>query len=114
MKNRKKIICFDIDGVICSTKGNKYASSKPIKKNIKVINELYQKYMIIIFTSRFMGRNKENIKKAKSQGYKFTFKQLKNWKVRFHKLIFGKPSYDLFIDDKCLSFSKNWRNKIKL
>lgn len=114
MKNRKKIICFDIDGVICSTKGNKYTLSKPIKKNIKKINELYQKYMIVIFTSRFMGRNNENVKKAKSQGYKFTFKQLKNWKVRFHKLVFGKPSYDLFIDDKSLSFSKNWTNRIKL
>ena len=68
-------------------RGFKYTSNyppilnlKPIKKNIRVINELYQKYMIIIFTSRFMGRNKENIKKAKSQGYNFTFKQLKNWK----------------------------------
>ena len=41
MKNRK-IICFDIDGVICNTDRNKYTSSKPIKKNIKVINELYK------------------------------------------------------------------------
>jgi histidinol phosphatase-like enzyme len=114
MKNRKKIICFDIDGVICSTKGNKYRLSKPKKNNIKVINNLYRKYRIIIFTSRFMGRNKENIQKAKLQGYKFTLKQLKNWRVNFHKLIFGKPSYDLFIDDKSLGFSKNWKNDIKL
>ena len=43
--------------------------------------------------------------------------QLKKWKVKFHKLIMGKPSYDLFIDDKAYGFKKNWylsiKNKIK-
>ena len=55
------IICifFDIDGVICKTKKNNY-SSKPIKKAIKKINQLYDKGNYIkLFTSRFMGRNKE-------------------------------------------------------
>ena len=32
---KKKIICFDIDGVICNTDRNKYTSSKPIKKILK-------------------------------------------------------------------------------
>lgn len=29
-----------------------------------------------------------------------TEKQLKHWDVKYHDLKFGKPSYDLFIDDK--------------
>ena len=60
-----KKICFDIDGVICTlSNDNIYSKSKPIKKNIKLINQLYKKnYEIILFTSRFMGRNKENSKK---------------------------------------------------
>ena len=55
-----------------------------------------------------MGRNKENIIKAKKQRYKITLKQLKKWDVKYHKLIFGKPSFDLFIDDKTLFFKNNW------
>jgi len=37
-----------------------------------------------------------------------TIKQLKKWKVKYHKLIFGKPSFDLFVDDKALFFKDNW------
>ena len=65
-------------------------------------------HTIKFFTGRYMGRNKENIIKAKRQGYKMTMKQLKKWKVKYHKLIFGKPSFDLFIDDKTLFFKDNW------
>ena len=36
-----------------------------------------------------------------------TMKQLKKWKVKYHKLIFGKPSFDLFFDDKTLFFKDN-------
>ena len=38
-----KIFCFDLDGVICKTKQNKYSSAKPIKKVIDLINKLYEK-----------------------------------------------------------------------
>ena len=49
----------------------------------------------------------------KKRGYKLTKKQLKNWNLKYHKLIMGKPSYDVFIDDKNLEFSKNWLIKFK-
>ncbi len=110
---KKKIFCFDIDGVICKTLKNNYSSSVPIQKSIKIINELYLKNYIIIFTSRYMGRNNENVKKANSQGYKKTLKQLKSWGLNFHELRFGKPSYDLFIDDKNIFFKKNWHKYFK-
>ena len=108
-----KTFCFDIDGVICSTKGNDYKNSKPKVKSIKKINQLYlEGHTILIFTSRFMGRSNENAIKAKKKGYNFTFRQLKKWKLKFHKLIFGKPSFDIIIDDKSLFFQNNWQNKI--
>ena len=111
-KYRKKI-CFDIDNTICWTQKNNYIKSKPNKNALKKINELYDNgYYIIIFTSRFMGRNNEKVHLAKKNGYQFTKKQLLNWNLKFHKLIFGKPSYDLIVDDKSIFFSKNWTKKI--
>ena len=110
---KKIIFCFDLDNVLCKSFGNNYNKSLPIKKNIEVLNILKKKgHYIKIFTSRYMGRNNENKKQAIKQGYKFTKKQLKNWNVTYDELIFGKPSYDIFIDDKNFSFKKNWPNEI--
>ena len=106
---KKKTICFDIDGVICTTNKSEYHKSKPKKKVIKLINTLFENgYEIKIFTARYMGRNLEDTKKVYRTGYKKTFKQLKKWNLKFNKLILGKPSYDIFIDDKALGFKSNW------
>jgi hypothetical protein len=109
-----KILCFDLDGVICKTIGNNYTLSKPIKNNIKFINKLYKEGFIIkIFTARFMGRSKENINLAKQKGQRLTKMQLSKWRIKYHYLIMGKPSYDLFIDDKAYGFKKNWAKTLK-
>jgi len=111
---KKKILCFDLDNVICKTFRNYYRQSKPIKKNINFINKLYDNgYFIKIFTARFMGRNNDNVKNAKKQGLILTKKQLSRWKVKYHKLIFGKPSFDIYIDDKSLFFKKEWTLNLK-
>ena len=107
IKNKK--VCFDIDGIICYTKNSDYRKSKPIKKNINFINKLYEQgFAINIYTARFMGRNKDNVALAKKEGYKFTLLQLKKWNVKYNNLFFGKPSSDIYIDDKDLNFKKNW------
>ena len=106
-------ICFDIDGVICSTKEKNYEYSKPIKKNIKKINQLYDAgYKIILYTARYMGRSSDNEKKATKIAKKITLPQLKKWKVKYHLIKFGKPSFDLLVDDKSLFFKKNWNKNI--
>jgi hypothetical protein len=113
-KKYKKTICLDIDNTICRTFKSNYQASKPNISAIKKINHLFDKgYFIIFYTSRFMGRNNENITASKKQGFKMTMKQLKKWKVKFHKLVFGKPSYDLIVDDKSIYFKKNWYNDIE-
>ena len=62
---KKKIICFDVDNVICNTKNSNYKKSKPKKLAISKINELFKKgHKVILFTSRFMGRTKQNKKKS--------------------------------------------------
>tara|TARA_Y100000816_G_C26103354_1_gene585406 strand:+ start:660 stop:1019 length:360 start_codon:yes stop_codon:yes gene_type:complete len=114
-KNKNKTICFDIDGVICSvTKNNNYKKSKPIRKNIKTINYLYdQGYKIILNTARYMGRYNNNRLLAERKIKKLTLNHLKKWGLKYHKVYFGKPSFDLVIDDKAIFFKKNWRNYIK-
>ncbi len=110
-----KTICFDIDNVICKTTNTKdYSKSIPIKKNIKTINKAYNKgFYIIIYTARYMGRHNGNLTKVMKQIKPLTLKQLKNWGVKYHKIYFGKPSFDLFIDDKSLFFNKDWGKLLK-
>lgn len=106
---KKLIFCFDIDNVICKTKKSDYTNSKPIKKVISTINLLHKKnHYIKIFTSRYMGRNNQNSIKVNKTYYKKTLKTLQNWGLKFDELIMGKPSYDIFVDDKNFSFKKNW------
>ena len=77
-----------------------------------MINSLYeQKFKILIFTARYMGRNSDNILKQKK--VIDLQKQLKNWGIKYHKLIFGKPSFDLILDDKNLNFNSNWHRSKK-
>ena len=115
-----KTICFDIDQVICRTNSKRnYSKSIPIKKNIKLINEIYNKgYNIVLYTARYMGRCNGDIEKVNKKNKPLTLKQLKKWDVSYHKIYFGKPSFDLFIDDKSLFFTKEWpkllRNKLNL
>ncbi len=113
-KKFKKILCFDIDNVICNTEGKNYKNAKPNLPGINKINSLFNNgYMIKLFTSRYMGRNKESKLKAKKQGYKMTAEQLKKWNVSYHKLFFGKPSFDLYVDDKSIYFKKRWYKDIE-
>ena len=51
------------------------------------------------------------IKSSPKKGFKLTKIQLKQWNVKYHKLILGKPTYDLIIDDKALGYDKKWAKK---
>ena len=110
-----QIICFDIDNVICRTNSKKnYSKSLPIKKNIKLVNEIYKKgYTVILYTARYMGRCNGNLIEVEKKIKPLTLKQLKSWGVNYHKIYFGKPSFDLFIDDKSLFFTNKWPELLK-
>ena len=109
MNSFKKTICFDLDNVICKTnKKNEYNKSKPNKRAINKINQLYEKYNIIIFTARGMGRFNGNLNKVKKNLLPLTKNQLRLWGVKYNKLIMGKPSYDLIVDDKSYNYNNSW------
>lgn len=93
---------FDIDGTICTKvdDGN-YTNSKPLVDRIKIINNLYDNGNTIIFqTARGMGRYNNNNEKANDAFYELTVKQLSLWGVKYHQLFLGKPSGDIYVDDK--------------
>ena len=99
------IIYVDIDETICKSSfkslyGAKtgltsinYEKAVPIGENITKINELYESgHTIIYWTARGTGTGIDwrNV----------TERQFEKWGVKYHQLKFGKPIYDLFIDDK--------------
>ena len=115
IKKFTKSLCFDLDNTLCKTKGSDYLNAKPIIKNIKFVNELYDKgFYILIFTARHMGKFKGKRSKAIAYGFQNTNKQIKKWGLKFHKLELGKPSFDYIIDDKSIFYKKNWINELKL
>ena len=94
---------FDIDGTICTMPNSEstYEEAEPIIDRIEKINALFDTGNRIIFhTARGMRTFKNDGKKAHNKYYSLTYDQLNNWGVKFHKLIMGKPSGDLYVDDK--------------
>lgn len=93
---------IDIDGTLCTntTNGN-YSLAKPIIDRIKKINSMYDDGdTIVLYTARGMNTFQGDVKKVYEEYYDFTVDQLKNWNVKYHQLILGKPSADLYVDDK--------------
>jgi len=85
--------CFDIDGTICTNTEGEYHLAQPFLKRIKEVNALYQQgHTILFFTAR--GSTTGIDWKETTQ------KQLQQWGALYHELHFGKPMYDIHIDDK--------------
>lgn len=93
----KKIYCFDIDGVLCTETGADHQNAIPDQSVILKINKLYSEgHKIILFTARGS--------KTGIDWTDITKKQLNDWCVCYHELIFGKPYADIYIDDKAINF----------
>ena len=99
--NIKLTYVFDIDGTLCSLTNGKYENATPFKNRIEVVNDLYHEgHTIILNTARGMGRTKNNQLLSNEMFREITESQLKSWGVKYHKLFMGKPSGDVYIDDK--------------
>ena len=98
---------FDIDGTICTNTFGDYENATPLEKRIELVNKLYDEGNTIIYwTARGTGSGIDCSN--------LTYKQLFLWGCKFHEIKFGKPVYDIFVDDKNFSpeefFSEsNWR-----
>ena len=101
------ILYVDIDETICMSPDDRdYAKAKPIKKNIDKINKLYDDGNVITYwTARgtCSGIDWRDV----------TEKQFDKWGVKYHDLKFGKPIYDLFIDDKNINTDNFFDRRLK-
>lgn len=94
------IYIVDIDQTICTTLTKNgvqdYENSTPIPCRISKINTLHDDgHTIIYWTAR-----------GSSSGIdwtELTTKQLKEWGCKFHEVRLGKPTYDVWIDDKAIN-----------
>jgi hypothetical protein len=90
------IYAVDIDNTICSTSGSDYVNSQPIKTRIEKINLLYNSgHTIVYWTARGS--------KSGIDWQSLTIQQLNSWGCLYHLLLFNKPVYDLYIDDKSIN-----------
>ena len=92
---------FDIDGTICISSNSEYEKATPLQDRIKVVNDLYdQGHSIIFQTARGMGRSGNSAAYAHKAFYELTKRQLEEWGVKYHGLFLGKPTGDIYVDDK--------------
>jgi mannose-6-phosphate isomerase len=97
-------IYIDIDNTICYHEclddNFDYTNALPYQKKIDKANSLYDKgHTIVYWTARGTMTGKD--------WRQVTEKQLDKWGAKYHELILGKPTFDIFIDDKNVN-SWNW------
>ena len=92
---------FDLDGTLCTLSNGNYEEDKPRWTRIAKVNELYEAgHHITVYTARGMGRNNNLALLARNEFEDITKTQLATWEVKYHELFLGKPSGDIYIDDK--------------
>ena len=94
------IVYVDIDETICkSSEDMDYSKATPMKDRISRINKLYDKGNTVIYwTARGTGSGID--------WREVTENQFKEWGVKYSYIRFGKPIYDIFIDDKNINSEK--------
>jgi CMP-N,N'-diacetyllegionaminic acid synthase len=69
---------------------------------INQINKLYNnEHIILLYTARGATTGID--------WRKITEDQMRQWGLKYHQLYFGKPTADVYIDDKAINLSE-WKN----
>jgi ribonucleotide monophosphatase NagD (HAD superfamily) len=93
--------CFDIDGTLCTNTDGHYLDSQPFPDVIERINGLYETgHRILLYTARgsTTGIDWRDV----------TERQMVEWGVKYHDLHLGKPTADVYIDDKAININ-DWK-----
>jgi len=95
------IYCFDIDGTLCTNTEGDYANAEPFYEVIAEVNRLFNEgHQILLYTAR--GSTTGIVWRE------LTERQMKEWGVNYHALYLGKPTADIYIDDKGMDFA-DWK-----
>ena len=99
------IYCFDIDGTLCTNTEGSYEEALPYPEVIARVNSLFDAgHRIILYTAR-----------GSTTGIDWrvlTEDQLMSWGVKYHELLLGKPTADVYIDDKGVGVD-DWRKRME-
>jgi 3-deoxy-manno-octulosonate cytidylyltransferase (CMP-KDO synthetase) len=94
-------ICFDLDGTLCTNTSGEYERAEPYAWAIERVNRLADAgHRIVIHTARgtLTGIDWDALTRV----------QLRVWGVAYHELVFGKPSADVYVDDRGVH-ADHWR-----
>ena len=95
------IYCFDIDGTLCTNTDGDYPNARPFQDVIDQLNRLSAEgHRVVLHTARG-GTTGIDWREE-------TERQLREWNVAYDSLHMGKPSADIYIDDKAINFA-DWR-----
>jgi hypothetical protein len=97
------IYCFDIDGTLCTNTHGQYQAAQPLIEAIAKLNDLFDAgHCILLYTAR--GST------TAIDWRELTEQQLKEWGVRFHGLYMGKPTADVYVDDRAVN-ALDWQRR---
>lgn len=83
----------DVDGTICTKTDGDYANAKPILHRIEYFNKLFDDgHEVHYWTARGGNTGKD--------WTELTHQQFNEWKIKYTSLKLGKPTYDVWVDDK--------------
>jgi hypothetical protein len=95
------VYCFDIDGTLCTNTDGEYAKAEPLPEIIAQVNRLYAEgHRILLYTARGATTGLD--------WSELTAEQLRRWGVRYHALYLGKPTADVYIDDRAINLA-DWK-----
>lgn len=107
-RNALKRICIDLDGVICTIKGQfeTYEDVQLMPGAIESLDNMKKNgYYIIINTARHMKSTESNLGLLNARVVETTLRWLRDKKVPYDEIYFGKPWADFYIDDKAIKFN---------
>jgi capsule biosynthesis phosphatase len=99
----KKLLVIDLDGTLTTDgEGRNYYEADPNLEMIDKVNSLWLSgdWHVTIFTARGMQEFRGDVKRIEAKYRIPTESWLSRYKVCYDKLLFGKPSADMYVDDK--------------
>ena len=94
-------VCFDLDGTLCTNTYGAYDEAEPFPWAIERLNALAAAgHRIVVFTARGTATGIDWAETTRGQ--------LDRWGVRYDALQLGKPSADVYVDDRAVHTTA-WR-----